>query len=281
MAENYYYLDIIDKKGPFSLDELRILGLPLDTLIWKEGWKSPKRISECENILRYFLLTPPSFNCSHDTSCFKQQESEVVDSVKESSSVDKEIHTIEVVHIHQANNERLSQKVNDSQSESLQIAPENTSSLLVEEGFNNIETIHPEMHWLPKTLMIIGIFGGFAQITRTCNNFLFFSPIVIALMIALSFWGIASIIGMFNKKRWGLISFFSYRLVGFILKAILSFENSSIAVELSIDTIGLLIIICIFFIKKDGHNTYELLWNNGVFYAPKVKEEALNKGKSK
>ena len=86
MAEKYYYLDIIDKKGPFSLDELRILGLPLDTLIWKEGWKSPKRISECENILRYFLLTPPSFNCSHDTSCFKQQESEVVDSVKESSS---------------------------------------------------------------------------------------------------------------------------------------------------------------------------------------------------
>lgn len=278
MADNYYFLDIIDKKGPYSLEELRSRSLPLDTLIWKEGWNSPKRISECEDILRYFLLTPPSVNCSQDTSYSEQHEPERKESIDEEPTIEPDVHTTASVENHQVNDKLLSHNASDPQSESVLIVAEVSSPSSVEDEQDDIEIIHPEMHWFPKTLMILGIFGGFAQITRTCSNFLFISPIVIITSVALSLWGIASIIGMINKRRWGLISFFSYRLVGLIFNIIIAFENSSTMVELCIDIISLLMIIGIFFIKKDGHNTYDLLWHNGVFYALKVKEESANNG---
>lgn len=280
MADNYYYLDIIDKKGPYSLEELRNRGLPLDTLIWKEGWNSPKRISECEDILRYFLLTPPSVNCSQDTSCSEQHEPERKESIDEEPTIEPDIHTIEAVEIQQTNEELLSHKASTPQSDSAQIVAEVSSPSSIEDEQDDVETIHPKMHWIPQMLMVLGILVGIVQMPRICGNFIFISVIVTVLMLALSFWGIASNIGMLNKRRWGLISFFSYRLSALILHIIFSVIDSSLIVELCIHIIALLIIIGLFFIKKDGHNTYDLLWNNGVFYAPKVKEESANNGES-
>lgn len=50
----YYYLDGLDKKGPFSKDELINLGLNDDDLIWTEGfenWKSYRDTKEIINTL--------------------------------------------------------------------------------------------------------------------------------------------------------------------------------------------------------------------------------------
>ena len=57
MTKKFYYLNGIDKKGPFSIDELALLNLSNDTLIWTEGFENWKPLSELPDILK--LIPPP------------------------------------------------------------------------------------------------------------------------------------------------------------------------------------------------------------------------------
>jgi heme/copper-type cytochrome/quinol oxidase subunit 4 len=49
--KEYYYLDGLDKKGPYSEDELLNLGLSRDVLIWKEGFENWKSFNDVIEII--------------------------------------------------------------------------------------------------------------------------------------------------------------------------------------------------------------------------------------
>lgn len=56
----YYYLDGLDKKGPFSEDELINLGLSEDDLIWTEGFENWKSYKDAKKIINTFSNQLPS-----------------------------------------------------------------------------------------------------------------------------------------------------------------------------------------------------------------------------
>ena len=214
MAMFYYYIDydyrgIKTKKGPYTIAELQALNLPVETLIWSDGWAENKPISDCPEVMEYFTLNPPEIP---------------------TTPIDVEPVTPE---------------------------PE-----------MEVEEIHPEMHWLPRTLLYFGVIGSIGQIILNCTNADSGAEVVLELIFGI--WGIASIIGMIATKKWGLISYFAYRFITlFIVASVV--DSGAAGDEVAKDFIRLIMTIGIFFIKNDGYNVYQLLWNNGVFHVKKEK----------
>lgn len=131
-----------------------------------------------------------------------------------------------------------------------------------------VEEIHPEMHWLPRTLLYFGVIGSIGQIILNCTDADSGAEVVLELIFGI--WGIASIIGMIATKKWGLISYFAYRFITlFIVASVV--DSGTAGDEVAKDLIRLIMTIGIFFIKNDGYNVYQLLWNNGVFHVKKEK----------
>ncbi len=215
MAMFYYYIDFDyagkeTKKGPYTLEELRALNLPLDTNIWSDGWDANKLLSDCPEVMEFLTTTPPELPSTPEEiqNPFVEPEAEVV-------------------------------------------------------------AIHPEMHWIPKLLMYFGILASIRQFISAfaLND----SYLVMGLVIAFTIWGAASIFGMLDKKKWALISYFAYRFLNLILLIWVYNMGASNGDDFVKDFISLFLVIGLFFISKDGHNVYELLWNNGVFYMKKEK----------
>lgn len=202
MAMFYYYIDYDyagkeTKKGPYTLEELRALNLPVDTKIWSDGWDGKFPISECPEVMEYFSST--------------------------------------------------------------------TEAKVVE--------VHPEMHWILRVLMWLGIFSSISQFVA---GFINDSALETCINVAIATWGVISILGILFKKRWGLISYFSYRflvLLGLIWGYNTGISSSDYFIK---EFISLIVVCALFFIRKDGHNAYELLWNNGVFYEIENQSEALS-----
>lgn len=221
MAMFYYYIDGETKKGPYTIAELQTLNLPVETLIWSDGWDENKPISECPEVMDFFMLNPPA--------------------------IPTEPQSIEV----------------EAQSQS---AAEETQEELVE--------VHPDMHWLPSTLLYLGILGGIIRTITECVQA--DSSAAMALIAIIGLWGVVSIGGMIALKKWALISYFAYRFsmcLMLIWMVNTGLDNGDDFIK---DIFSLIIILGLFLLKKDGHNVYELLWNNGVFYVKKEKpvEEA-------
>ena len=64
--KTYYYLNGIDKYGPFTIEELKSKGLNKDSLIWTDGMDSWKRISEVDEVANCILgKTPPPLPTSN------------------------------------------------------------------------------------------------------------------------------------------------------------------------------------------------------------------------
>ena len=58
-TKEFYYLDSNEQKGPVGIDQLKIVGLKSDTLVWTEGlddWKPAKEVEELKILL---IKTPP------------------------------------------------------------------------------------------------------------------------------------------------------------------------------------------------------------------------------
>ena len=64
----YYYLYGQDKKGPFSLDDLKLEDLSKDTLIWYSGLKDWVPASQIEEFVEILKVTPPPLNKPDESS---------------------------------------------------------------------------------------------------------------------------------------------------------------------------------------------------------------------
>jgi len=218
MAMYYYYIDGETKKGPYTIAELQALNLPVETLIWSDGWTENKPISECPEVMDFFALNPPAIPDDKQTTDEATLMPQAVDETNEE---------------------------------------------------DEMRPIYPDMHWLPKTIMYFGILAVIRQfIMAFADNT---SGLAIAIDIAFVIWGGASIFGMLDKKKWGLISYFSYRAMSFILLIMFASSGDISGDDFVKDFFSLILIMGLFLIKKDGYNVYELLWNNGVFYVKKEK----------
>lgn len=213
MAMFYYYIDFDyagkeTKKGPYNLEELRALNLPVDTKIWSDGWEANKTISECPEVMEFLTLTPPEIPATPEEIPVVEPEAEMI-------------------------------------------------------------AVYPEMHWIPKLLMYFGILAAIRQFISAfaLND----SALAMGIDIAVTIWGAVSIFGMLDKKKWALISYFVYRFFSLIMLIWIYDMGISNGDDFVKDFISLFLIIGIFFISKDGHNVYELLWNNGVFYVKRAK----------
>lgn len=145
--------------------------------------------------------------------------------------------------------------------------PDSSKVIKSQEPDDGKVAVHPDIHWFPKVLLYLGILFGFAQVLLLFENNM--PGAAIAIDLAFIAWGVTSIFGMLAKKRWALISYFTYRFVVVIIMACVAEENYVTIEEATRDYIRLIIILLVFLIKKNGHNVYELLWNNGVFYVEK------------
>ena len=62
MNKEYYYLEDNIQKGPYTLDQLKSIGLKPDYLIWCEGmenWEKAKNIPELSEIFKKLPPPPP------------------------------------------------------------------------------------------------------------------------------------------------------------------------------------------------------------------------------
>jgi hypothetical protein len=59
MEKEFYYLDEKEQKGPFSIDQLKTVGLKPDTLVWADGFENWKPVKEVEELKELLKKTPP------------------------------------------------------------------------------------------------------------------------------------------------------------------------------------------------------------------------------
>lgn len=59
MEKEFYYLDEKEQKGPFSIDQLKTVGLKPDTLVWADGFENWKQVKEVEELKGLLKKTPP------------------------------------------------------------------------------------------------------------------------------------------------------------------------------------------------------------------------------
>jgi len=76
MNKEFYYLDGKEQKGPYSIDQLKVLNLKSDTLIWEESldnWKPLKEVEELKGLLRKTPPPPPII----DTNVSSKKEADI------------------------------------------------------------------------------------------------------------------------------------------------------------------------------------------------------------
>lgn len=132
--------------------------------------------------------------------------------------------------------------------------------------------LHPHMHWLPIVLIVGGLLGMCAQLIeliRVDNQ-----DVSVPLSAFFITWGVVSLVGILFKNRWALISYFSFRIVDFFTLCIMG--QLAAEDDLGLEIGRIMLVVGIFFITKDGHNVYDLLWHNGVFYEKKSKQSPQN-----
>jgi len=77
MEKEFYYLDEKEQKGPFSIDQLRTVGLKPDTLVWADGfenWKPVKEVEELKGLLKKTPPPPPIIDNSTNSTIQFQDE---------------------------------------------------------------------------------------------------------------------------------------------------------------------------------------------------------------
>jgi hypothetical protein len=77
MEKEFYYLDEKEQKGPFSIDQLRTVGLKPDTLVWADGfenWKPVKEVEELKGLLKKTPPPPPIIDNSTNSTIQVQDE---------------------------------------------------------------------------------------------------------------------------------------------------------------------------------------------------------------
>ena len=130
----------------------------------------------------------------------------------------------------------------------------------------NLFAVYPSIHWIPKVLMIFGIVGCLKEIIFSFflisleASFVWYAAAIVAEIIAIG--------GMLAKKKWALISYFILRSLALVILIMYSNMGLVGGEDVVKEFIKFLLTACVFLIPKDGHNVYELLWNNGVFYVP-------------
>lgn len=77
MEKEFYYLDEKEQKGPFSIDQLKTVGLKPDTLVWADGfenWKPVKEVEELKGLLKKTPPPPPIIDNSTNSTIQIQDE---------------------------------------------------------------------------------------------------------------------------------------------------------------------------------------------------------------
>jgi hypothetical protein len=129
------------------------------------------------------------------------------------------------------------------------------------ETVNEEQIVRPRMHWLPMTVLILNLISAIIQIFPAIGiSYVGTTFRVINILTVLC--AILFIVGMLCKKRWALIGFFIYRIVGFfmIVSYFGMYDDTAVVKNLC----GTILIIIVFCFKRDGYNVFDLLWNNGV-----------------
>ena len=146
----------------------------------------------------------------------------------------------------------------------IETAAEQTKSseeLKSEETVNEEQIVRPRMHWLPMTVLILNLISAIIQIFPAIGiSYVGTTFRVINILTVVC--AILFIAGMLCKKRWALIGFFIYRIVGFFM--IVSFFGMYDDTAVAKNLCGTILIIIVFCFKRDGYNVFDLLWNNGV-----------------
>ena len=71
----YYIIENKEHQGPFSIDQLREMGITADRLVWSEDmedWTPASEVEELKSILRPSPLTPPEIPGKKKDSCLKR-----------------------------------------------------------------------------------------------------------------------------------------------------------------------------------------------------------------
>ncbi|MFN4076142.1 MAG: DUF4339 domain-containing protein [Cloacibacterium sp.] len=79
MEREFYYLDEKEQKGPFSIDQLKTVGLKPDTLVWTDGfenWKPVKDVEELKGLLKKTPPPPPIIDNSPNSTIQPSQDNQ-------------------------------------------------------------------------------------------------------------------------------------------------------------------------------------------------------------
>ena len=161
----------------------------------------------------------------------------------------------------------MEQEIEQAQPQSTEVVENKPQVTNTDSAGDEVVEVHPHMHWLTIVLIVGGLLGMCAYLIEVIkgND----QDVSVPLNVFFLTWGVISLVGVLFKKRWALISYFSYRIVSFFVLCIIG--QLAAEDDLYMEIGGIMLAVGIFFIPKDGHNAYDLLWHNGVFYEKKTK----------
>jgi hypothetical protein len=92
MDNKFYYLDGKQQKGPYTLQQLRDIGIKADTLVWMEdfeNWKAAKEIPELSEYIRKMPPPPPIIDNIQPvvTTSINKEEAKATKTIVEDSDV--------------------------------------------------------------------------------------------------------------------------------------------------------------------------------------------------
>lgn len=91
MEKEFYYLDEKEQKGPFTIEQLKSVGLKPDTLVWTDGfenWKSVKEVEELKVLVKKTPPPPPIIDNSNISTTEEKNDTAKLDrSIVEDSNV--------------------------------------------------------------------------------------------------------------------------------------------------------------------------------------------------
>jgi|GEM_PF-5943944 hypothetical protein len=167
----------------------------------------------------------------------------------------------------------MEQEKDQAQPQSIEMVENKPQVTNADSAGDEIIEVHPHMHWLPIVLIVGGLLVLCAQLIEVIKGDN--QDVSVPLNAFFITWGVISLVGILFKKRWALISYFSYRIVAFFTLCIIGVVAAEDDIYLEIGKI--MLAVGVFFIPKDGHNVYDLLWHNGVFYEKKNHLKTPNK----
>ncbi|MGM9825843.1 MAG: hypothetical protein ACI3Z8_05350 [Paludibacteraceae bacterium] len=199
----------------------------------------------------YSEYSPACLQCGYPTEKAKERGAERIEEAQTPISQQEPSEWSSQARIQTAQRGRLSEDLHAITTEDVHT---NTSPTRL------IET-KLSLHWIVEAYIFLSIIFSIVQCYNAFSKQL--GALVLTIFTLIVGVYVIFAIGILFVKKWALICLFSFRFINMIIAVIALALDPSLENEFYKEIVKTLILIGIFFIRKDGYSAYRALWCNG------------------